>query len=388
MKNIGLITNTNPKLLENDLQTGTSFAEIVDQAMGGNTGNIGFVHGVKKLLGDRVLQIGWGDNPVNIQKHIDHIVVCCANQIGEHVDLGRWGEVLQSYDKPVTLVGLGAQATSKDEYPSIPDGTMKFLKVVSNHNVSKYGNILVRGTYTQAVLRLAGFESIPAGCPSLLISSTPQLGRKISELCKHRSPSRIAVAAGNPWHEISAHLENKLISIVSEWDGEYVVQHPLTMLMYSLGESHMIEQSIRDSFCKVYAQSMAPSEVAYWFERYSVTFTEAPAWMRFLKKYDLTIGPRYHGVALAIQSGRPGLVITIDSRTQELCDSTGIKNIALKDASKMSSAELVSHAVWSDKDGVRLDEARRVQSGRFSAAFCDNQLTPSTHAISQLGWSV
>lgn len=388
MKNIGLITNTNPKLLENDLPTGSSFAEIVDQAMGGNTGNIGFIHGVRKLLGDRVLEIGWGDNPLNIQKHIDHIVVCCANQIGEHVDLGRWGEVLQTYDKPVTLVGLGAQANSKDEYPNIPDGTMKFLEVVSNHNASNSGNILVRGSYTQAVLELAGYESIPVGCPSLLISDTPDLGKKISDQCKQNPPSRIAVAAGNPWHKASAHLENKLISIVNEWDGEYVVQHPLTMLMYSLGESDMIEQSIRDNFCQVYAKSIPQAEVANWFERFSMTFTEASAWMRFLKKYDLAIGPRYHGVALAIQSGRPGLVITIDSRTQELCDSTGIKNVALKDASEMSAAELVSHAVWDDKDGERLDDARRVQSGRFSSAFLDNKLAPSAHALLQPGWSV
>lgn len=387
MKNVGLITNTNPLLLERGLESAGSLAENIDKAMGGNTGNIGFIHGTSKLLGDRVHRIGWGDKPESIKKHIDHIVICCANQIGEHVDLGAWAKTLEEYDRPVTLVGLGAQANSKDDFPNIPNGTKEFLDVVSRKRASKASNILVRGSYTQSVLEMVGYESIPAGCPSLLISDVPLLGREIVKYSQTYPPSRIAIAAGNPWHSTSAALEGKLVSIVNEWRGEYIIQHPLAMLKFALGESDMVDEETRSRFCQVYASIIDPPKLPRWFLQNSIAFTDAQTWMSFLRKFDVTIGPRYHGIALALQTGRPGMVITIDSRTQELCESTGVKHLPLKDALRLSSSALIDHAAWSDADGIHFDHARAVQAERFSIAFRDNGLSPSAHAIAQLGWN-
>lgn len=386
MKNVGLITNTNPLLLERTLGSTDSLAENIDKAMGGNTGNIGFIHGTSKLLGDKVHRIGWGDKPESIKKHIDHIVICCANQIGEHVDLGAWAKTLEEYDRPVTLVGLGAQANSKDDFPEIPNGTKEFLDVVSKKKASKASNILVRGSYTQSVLEMAGYTSIPAGCPSLLISDTPFLGKEIVKYSQTHPPAKIALAAGNPWHSTSASLEQKLVSIVNEWRGEYIIQHPLAMLKFALGESDMVDEETRSRFCQVYASIIEPSKLARWFLQNSIAFTDAQTWMRFLRKFDLTIGPRYHGIALAIQTGRPGMVITIDSRTQELCESTGVKHMPLITALDLSIDELIQSAAWSNADGECLDRARKIQSGRFSDAFLDNDLMPSAHALAQPGW--
>jgi len=386
MKNVGLITNTNPLLLETPLGSAVSHAEIVDSAMGGNTGNIGFIYGTSKLLGDKVQRIGWGDNPESIKKHIDHIVICCANQIGEHVDLEDWAKAIEKYDRPVTLVGLGAQANSKDDYPEIPNGTRRFLEVVSSRKASKSSNILVRGSYTQSVLGRIGYESIPAGCPSLLISDVHELGQEIVQYSQMHPPSRIAVAAGNPLHASSASLECKLVSIIDQWRGEYIVQHPLAMLKFAMGESAMIDEATRSRFAQVYAPTIEASKLAKWFLQNSMTFTDAQTWMRFLRKFDLTIGPRYHGIALGIQSGRPGMVITIDSRTQELCESTGVKNIPLDLALELSIGELIERSSWSKSDGEYLDEARKTQAKRFSDAFMDNGLSPSAHALSQPGW--
>jgi polysaccharide pyruvyl transferase WcaK-like protein len=44
--------------------------------------------------------------------------------------------------------------------------------------------------------------------------------------------------------------------------------------------------------------------------------------MESLRRCDLTIGPRYHGVALALQAERGGVTVTIDSRTEEMCGQT------------------------------------------------------------------
>jgi hypothetical protein len=387
VKNVGLITNTNPQLLEKPLGQNSSQAEIVDSAMGGNTGNIGFIHGTSLLLGEKVQRVGWGDKPENIKKHIDHIVVCCANQIGEHVDLEAWANALEQYDRPVTLIGLGAQANSKNDYPKIPDGTKRFLEIVSRLNASSSSNILVRGAYTQSVLEAAGYDSIPTGCPSLLISNKPSLGKEIVSYSATNPPKRIAVAAGNPWHSSSASMESKLVSIVDQWKGEYIVQHPLAMLKLSMGEVETIDEPTRLRFLQVYKTVLDEVGLAKWFIQNSVTFTDAQTWMRFLGKFDLAIGPRYHGVALAIQAGRPGIVITIDSRTQELCESTGVKYLSHEEALTLSTQELVERATWSEDDGDLLDHMRATQAHRFSQAFKDNELTPSAHAAALPGWN-
>jgi hypothetical protein len=294
--------------------------------------------------------------------------------------------MIEAYDKPVTLIGLGAQASSQNEHPEIPQGTKRFLSAVSKRRVSKFCNILVRGTYTQSVLEHEGHESIPAGCPSLLISDEPNLGTSIVNYSKSNPPHRVAVAAGNPWHSESARLENKLVKIVSQWNGEYIIQHPLVMLQYSMGESHFVDASTKERFCKAYADSIKPSDVSRWFIQNSIYFTDAYTWIRFLRKFDVAIGPRYHGVALAIQAGRPALAITIDSRTQELCESTGVKHITLPDSLQMSEKDLIEAAAWTESDGELLDQTRNLQVKRFAEAFQGNILTPSAHAFALPGW--
>ena len=43
-----------------------------------------------------------------------------------------------------------------------------------------------------------------------------------------------------------------------------------------------------------------------------------------MRKFDFVVGPRFHGVMLAMQAGIPGGVIAHDSRTLELCQTMGI----------------------------------------------------------------
>ena len=54
------------------------------------------------------------------------------------------------------------------------------------------------------------------------------------------------------------------------------------------------------------------------------SFYSVPAWMDYLHEFDFVVGPRFHGVMLAIQSGIPAGCIAHDSRTLELCNTTGI----------------------------------------------------------------
>lgn len=348
-------------------------------ATGGNTGNVAFVFGVEHLIGNSFAKVSWGDDPREIRNNFDHLVVCCANQLGPHADLAPWADRLEEFDLPVTLLGLGAQSADYDQAPDIPTGTLRFLDVVARKRPdATTANIAVRGDFTRRVLMTKGVEAIAAGCPSLHISAQPELGRAIVAQ-QSLQPRRVAVAAGNPWHGPSALLERTLVEIVDRFWGEYVIQHPASMVQFAYNERGNISRAAVDRFLEVYGARFTEEQLFEWYRHAGIAFADATNWMRFLSKFDAVIGPRYHGVALGIQAGIPGAVVTIDSRTQELCEGTAVKAIPLGMALSLSADALVEHAWWSVEDGERFD-ANRTSKARMLIEFLEgNGLTPSAH---------
>lgn len=379
MKRVGLIDNLSHivEFRENRFHE-ASAAELM-AATGGNTGNVAFVHGVRKILSNPLGRVGWGWDPAMVRERFDHLVVCCANQLGAHADLGGWSGRVESFGLPITLIGLGAQSESKQTFPQIPEGTRRFLSVAKDHASDGSSNIAVRGDFTHSFLESIGVESSPYGCPSLLISKSRSLGASILQRQSAADVSKVVVAAGNPWHGESARLERLLVEIVEEYDGEYVLQHPESMIQFAFGESDLISEKSMSRFLEVYGERFDSQGLLDWYRRKSSVFADAPTWMRFLKRADLILGPRYHGVALGIQAGVPGTVVTIDSRTDELCEGTGIKSIALVDAMKMSAPQLVENCLWSEEDADRFDINRKLRVNQYVEFLKGNGLSPSQH---------
>ena len=92
---IGLITNlpNNNHFLKHRLAN-TNSCDLL-KATGGNTGNVAFVHAVQSILADKYQIIDWGANPEVVNQKFERLVICCANQIGSHVDLANWGSKLK-----------------------------------------------------------------------------------------------------------------------------------------------------------------------------------------------------------------------------------------------------------------------------------------------------
>lgn len=355
-------------------------AEKLFDAVGGNTGNIAFVHGVKKILAPGWSKIDWANDPKFVRDSFDHIVICCANQLGTHVDLGGWADRLEAFGRPTTLLGIGLQAEQGESDPELPEGTLRFLKTVSSLGGAKPYRIATRGERTTNFLRMLGVESYPLGCPSLLISDVPDLGAKIYERqAAPRGIRRVSVSAGNPWHPSSAGLERKLLDIVEQYDGNYVVQHPMLMLRLCLDDWGSLDDKERSRVRAIYQTGDDLSHLQDWFRNRAVFFYDAQEWIQRLAEFDLVIGPRYHGVALGIQAGRAGAVITIDRRTHELCQGTGLKMILLDEAETLDGEGLLSRAVWSKEDAVLLDSSRRKAAVSYTQFLGENNLGASEH---------
>ncbi len=383
-RRVGLIDNLVD--IENFIASKLHDASAADimTATGGNTGNAGFVFGTRKLLGNSVTRVGWGWTAEVVRERFDHLVICCANQLGVHADLGAWADRLEKFNLPVTLFGLGAQSDSYDKKPTLPEGTKRFLRLVDSlKNDTTSSNIGVRGQFTQSVLKDHGIDSCRTGCPSLMISKARDWQSDLTVANVGVNEMKVAVAAGNPWHGPSAFLEPLLVEIVNKHRGAYVLQHPEAMFQIALGETANVPQKTIERFLAVYNGSHNLDSLVEWYRYNARFFVEAPNWMQFLRAFDMVIGPRYHGVALGIQAGIPGCVFTIDSRTAELCEETAIKNISITALKGLTGEEVIEASAWTSDDIDTFVENRAEKSLIFSEFICSNNLMPSVHLNEQ-----
>lgn len=344
-------------------------------ATGGNTGNTAFVEGVKKIVkADVVREVHWGDSPEQVKNAYDMLVICCANQIGAHVDLGTWADRLQAFDLPTMFLGLGAQSNSLGTHPEIPEGTKRLLALTKELRTdSAVSNIITRGTFTSEVIESCGIDSSPFGCPSQFISTELNVGQKCLKHQNSTKHFRVLTAAGNPWHA-SYVLEKTLVELVNKYQGDYVIQHPESLIKLCLDESASIEDNQQDRLKTVYQQLGDWETITSWFRTHGVLFADAQNWMHYSKRFRLAVGPRYHGVALPIQAGVPGKVIAIDSRTEELSSTTGIPFVRYKNIENATSDELIEWCKWTQEDADNYDNIRLRNAKQYTQWFERNKL--------------
>lgn len=382
---VGLITNLvheNKYVLE---KLGFTNADELMSATGGNTGNVAFVHSVKTLLANDYGIVHWGDSPEAVNKSYDMLVICCANQVGSHVDLGEWANRLEAFNLPVVLIGLGAQSNRIGEIPEVPTGTIRFLKVVQSLKVTDgKSNIITRGKFSTEVIQSYGFDSSPLGCPSLLTSSDKNLGKTCLRNQNERTYRRIMVPSGNPWHKSSV-IESKLIDLVNQYHGEYVLQHPSLIFKILLDKDHNLTDEQINVIKKTYNTFDGIQEIKSWLIAHSVFFADAQNWLNYSRKFTSAIGPRYHGIALPIQVGVPGRVITIDSRTEELALTTGIPYISYEELVNIKTNEIADLSKWTQSEAEHFDKTREKNSRNYISFMKDNNMRVKDYIYSISG---
>lgn len=331
-------------------------------ALGGNSGNTAFVDGLLGCLKNASLS-SWHGNVEAIRRRTDVIMVSCANQLGDHADLEGWNRKLRDLDLPTILVGIGVQALDRKHPIKLRPSTCAMLDFVVEKAAGKSA-ILVRGTYTQSVLAAHGYPSTVIGCPSLFLSAHCDIGAKIVQRVGEGLGNRVAIAAGNPYDPGYYNFEPPLIDLVNQQDGAYIVQHPAEMIGLARADAKTLPDSFFNTLAPRFWPDMDREALLHWARRYIHVFADSQEWMTFLRRYDYCIGARYHGVALAVQAGLPGLVLTIDSRTEELADTTAVPFIPFSDFSGKDFQMMVRDA-WSEEVGAQFDQRRRKLASRL-----------------------
>ena len=352
-----------------------NFEELY-KSVGHNTGNVAFVHAIKKLIKMDNNSVPWH----NIGKHSGEVLVFpAANQLGKHTDLEGLAKGLEESGVPIVVIGLGAQADDEHSVPELTPGTQHWLETVLKQRPSTNPNVWTRGQYTtdQIERLVPGSDPITGCCPSLFINKSAELGMILS---KNKSEfRRIAVAAGNQGFRGMSKIEPELASLVSDalYPGRYITQSMGEMIALGLGQFEKIDDEKMQSLNKYIAPWLDESGFKNWCKTYTRTYFDAKSWMYELSNFDAVVGARYHGVALGLQAGIPGVLIAIDSRTYELGLATGVPTIKSIEIDSITRRYLKTR--WEEFDPIAYDTSRVALAQRFHRFLKDNLLEPTDH---------
>lgn len=353
--------------------------ETLYNKVGQNTGNLAYQYALFHQLGGNQRIVDWGSNPNQINAMQGIGVIPAANQFGAHVDYTRLAERFSKIEKPLVMVGLGAQSTVEGAVPKVPDGTVDWVREIAKRAGTGAPNIAVRGPFTKHALTHYGLgdSAVVLGCPSLYINPNPALGQTIKK--NLRTPNRVAVAAGHlNWKHLQK-IEMSLARIVTATGGSYVGQHEKTMITLTRGEAEQLDQSVlkrcRDYICP----ELTLPEFVRWTRNHGNVFFDVENWMEHYHHFDFVIGARIHGTMLGLQAGIPSMCIVHDSRTLELCRTMKVPYVMADAVSEgVSRADLLS---MFDFDADAFDQNRRTLAARYVEFLRNNNLTPSPALI-------
>jgi hypothetical protein len=299
-------------------------AEALFRASGDNLGNFAFVEALWRHLGPRVTILPWHVSPGEAREKSDILVLAAANQLGAHTDLGPFAAHLEKIGLPVVAAGLGAQAPNMAALVSLSPGTERWARVLAGLAPSAGPNIGVRGEFTRRVLERLGLgdRAITLGCPSNFLNDAQDFYPTLKRNFERRRIDRLAVAAGSRHFAGAREAERGLARLVGETGGLYVVQGDLDMVRWARGEA--LADSEAEAIRAYIAPDRTPEAFRRWRQRHAACFCDATSWAEAMRGFDFVVGPRFHGVMLAIQAGVPGGVIAHDSRTLELCQTMAI----------------------------------------------------------------
>lgn len=318
--------------------------EQVLRSIGRNTGNLAFQLAVEKHFVAETEHVSWNDDPGRIAEEFDVVVVPEASVIVETKDFGWKADFIEKVDLPVITVGVGFQDPRPRRDPSVPLGTLRYLRVLSERAHA----IGVRGDRTLRILEANGIHNaVVCGCPSLFWNSSADLGASIERrLEQHKGPLRPAVTAG-PSKRALRGAHRRLLKWVENQHGTWIAQSGDGLAAALDGNTYSVAEGEFSRRLRLARTRNLVSPIA---------FLDPRVWMRQLQEHDVVVSPRIHGSILATQASTAAFCIAHDGRTSELASTCGIPTFT---ASKVARSRNLDDLIRSHGfDGAHFDRCR------------------------------
>lgn len=273
--------------------------------VGLNTGNMLFWHSLASIVDvdcNRYAECAW--KKVDISQYQSFITTdliwITENQNYPHVEK----QLLMAGDRPLVPISVGLQCGSyRNDFNMHPD-TIKLLSAIQERAI-----IGVRGNYTAEVLNSKGIKNVQViGCPSMYypFDYDFKIKKKDYEIKK-----------------VTCNMRS-LYSPLNSDEQSF-------MLYCAQNEFCFCEQTAHTFSTKICPKPEVYEVLNDWMNSYKTMFFDVDDWQKYMASMDFSIGGRFHGNVVGLWNGIPGLFITVDSRTTELCEHFSLPTMKMAD---------------------------------------------------------
>jgi hypothetical protein len=317
------------------LPSGSLSLESAMHLCGHNVGNFAFWNAARKLFDAEIRLFGFGSKIEALSRdNVDFVVIPAANFLNATANLDWLARLIRELDKPVVVVGLGAQSEREEAIPELKPGTVDFLREAA----ARTPYLAVRGPFSKRVCEAYGVTNVRVlGCPSLFTNPDRQLGAAI-EARWSRPIDKLAIHASSIKAHVR-HAERMLFGLLASHPGSsYIIQRPIELMKVARGEA--LSEAESTYVDKVHA-FLAPDQSRAGFDRSirmaGVVPSSIDSWLFMLEGHSHSVGTRIHGAMLSLSAKLPTLCITHDTRTRELCEVLKVPSIECTKVSGFSS---------------------------------------------------
>jgi hypothetical protein len=251
-----------------------------------------------------------------------------SNFIHEHMNWERAPEVLEQLRIPVHAIGVGAQAERRRAI-ALSEASVQTWRAIAARSKS----IGVRGAFTAQTLHTIGIDNVDVvGCPSLFRRRDRGLKLRLKPPSEIR---RVAFSLRRETSRVYALDQNQFVRRQRELLLKFAKAYDLTVTIHGEPE----EKAFFDGDEEQMAVATDRLRRLGWFTpETEAQLTELYRNRLFLndavEQYDamiagmdLAVGYRVHGVLPALANGIPGVLITYDTRSEELAETLSIPTI-------------------------------------------------------------
>lgn len=293
----------------------------------------------------------WGEKSYAdfVNKHCDHLIVTMANTMWVNKDFSekyrRFQRMLELYDVPITIFGLGVRSPVEDLTDAwLPQTAVDLLKYLEE----RAAPIGVRGEFTKQVLeKLAGVTKVQVtGCPSFF--SEPAAFQRLRNNLTKGKPGVFSYS-GTKYERPE---ERALLLRTLKNDGVYIEptnadnhrahlramkRQDLRMPEYLLENGHVAGEGNAAELALDPSLQATRKEWELFFRNQYRMFRNPEDWMQMNREVvSHTFGTRFHVNMASILSGTPATWVTHDSRTRELARFFHVPNVSLEDSATMA----------------------------------------------------
>lgn len=306
-------------------------AEDFLKLSGNNIGNFMFSSSVRRFVrGTAYAKQGVSIDVQKVKESCDGIVIAAANWLQPKNDFSGLAEQIEKADVPTVLTGIGAQSMN-GKLPDLQPGAVRMLKAVAERSHS----ISVRGPFSADTIRRYGIDNVEiTGCPSLLWHMTHSAA--VTRMPKAGRLGRVSINGTVPGRTVPKHenarmkLGRYIMQQALRGGHDYVTQTELAFLQADRGEIQENDTATLNFLDYVFEGS-SKSEMQDYLAHHIRYFPNVPEWLAYCANQDLIIGTRLHGVIAGLLAGTPSVLITHDTRTEEMGKFAGIPTISAKE---------------------------------------------------------